>query len=269
MKLNLAIFSPKQDSYSETFIQAHKNLPFNVRYYFGDALPTSLEGGKSLLELSMIERAEKKWKNEFSVKEYGLLFSLKREKIDVVLAEYADTAVKTLDIIKFLGIPLVVHFHGYDASIHEVINSYADKYRQVFEYASSVIAVSKKMVSDIRRLGCPFEKIVYCPYGPNNNFFRNSPSFTNHQFVFVGRFVEKKAPHLTLLAFEKVSREYPEAKLIMIGDGPLLNVCLQMVEALGLSKKVTFAGVQHSDYIANVFEQSRALVQHSVTAKEW
>ena len=43
--MNIAIFSPSQNPYSETFIQAHKNLlKENVKFYFGKIQNIKLEG---------------------------------------------------------------------------------------------------------------------------------------------------------------------------------------------------------------------------------
>ena len=48
--MNIAIFTPSQNPYSETFIQAHKNyLRGNVYYYYGNAGNLQLEGQKDLV----------------------------------------------------------------------------------------------------------------------------------------------------------------------------------------------------------------------------
>jgi colanic acid/amylovoran biosynthesis glycosyltransferase len=262
----IAIFSPNQNAYSETFIQAHKNLPFDIKFYYGGKLPSALEGGKGLLNLSMVERFEKKIRRKFSIKEYALYYSLKRERIEVVLAEYGETAVETLNVVKKLGIPLVVHFHGYDASVSEVLSRNVEKYKEVFNYATSVLVVSKKMQNDLFKIGCPLEKIVLNIYGPNSIFFSNIPCYDSQRFVAVGRFVEKKAPYLTILAFAKVKRKYPQAELILVGDGPLMNICQQIVNAMGLSHDVLFKGPLTPGEIISIFQKSVAFVQHSITA---
>src|SRR5690348_5948176 len=112
----LAIFSPNQNVYSETFIQAHKNLPFEIRFYHSGNLPTQLEGRYMLDNFSRIEKFKKKIFRKFTEQEYGLYYSLKREGVACVLAEYGPTASDSLEVIKALNMPLVVHFHGYDAS---------------------------------------------------------------------------------------------------------------------------------------------------------
>ncbi|MCO6496351.1 MAG: glycosyltransferase [Chitinophagaceae bacterium] len=259
----LAIFSPNQNAYSETFIQAHKNLPFNVKYYYGDLYPSFLEG-KSMMNLPLRLRAEKKMLKGFSAAEKKLIFSLKNEGVDAVLAEYGTTGADTLAVLRYLKLPLVVHFHGADASIYDLLELYKGKYKALFKYASSVIVVSSKMKNDLIRLGCPKEKLVMNPYGPNPVFFDIMPGYKGSQFISVGRFVEKKAPHLTIMSFNEVLETNNSTKLIMIGDGPLLPVCKDLAKALNISDKIEFFGVQPPETIRKIMEESIAFVQHSV-----
>ena len=93
-KKTLALFSPGNDGYSETFIRAHKTLPFNIKHYYGGYFPTELEGNKSLIDFTIAEKIEKKMKRHFNLRQFALYCSLKREKVDGVLAEYGVTAAK-------------------------------------------------------------------------------------------------------------------------------------------------------------------------------
>lgn len=263
----LAIFSPAQNTYSETFIQAHKKLPFGIKFYYNGYLPTQLEGQKSLIKFSIKERIEKKIKRNFNLQQYALLYSLKREKVDCVLAEYGPTACESLEIIKFLSLPLVVHFHGYDASIKTILEKYEEAYKKVFNYARAVIAVSNKMKQALIELGCPAGKIVVSACGPDSDFFNIKPTYSGQQFISLGRFVHKKAPYLTILAFKKVVEKFPGAKLIMVGDGELLGVCKNVSIALNLENNIEFKGVQNPKEIRNLLQESIAFVQHSIIAE--
>lgn len=262
----LAIFSPGINVYSETFIQAHRKLPFTIKYYYKGALPTRLEGSESMGKFTLLQRVKKKIIKQFSYDEYALLNSLKIEKIDCVLAEYGTTACAVLKVVQYLKLPMIVHFHGYDASVKNILTEYKDSYKKVFAYASSVIAVSNKMKETLINAGCPTHKLVVSVYGPNPVFFDNHPLYKSQQFIAVGRFVEKKAPAVTILAFAKLAAKYPGASLIMVGDGELLNDCKQLVLETGIENRVMFKGVQPVDEIKSLMEGSIAFVQHSVTA---
>jgi glycosyltransferase involved in cell wall biosynthesis len=83
-------------------------------------------------------------------------------------------------------------------------------------------------------------------------------------FIAVGRFVDKKAPQLTLLSFQRVLDECREARLIMVGSGELLEACKQMANALGISSSVKFPGVCSPSEIAGMLRSATAFVQHSI-----
>lgn len=264
----LAIFSPNEITYSETFIQAHKKLPYNIRYYYGGKLPVKAEFNPNLIDFPLKERVKKKFnKHNFNLREYALMNSLRTENVDCVLAEYGPTACATLKIISFLKIPLVVHFHGFDASHKETIKTYRNQYAEVFDYATAIIAVSKKMKTDLIQLGCAEKKITISSCGPDSIYFKNYPDYNNQTFLTIGRFVEKKSPFTTILAFKVVLEKFPDAKLIMVGDGELYSSSKVLVRALKIEKNVEFKGVQTKESIKKLFEESIAFLQHSIEAE--
>lgn len=220
------------------------------------------------MELPWKLRIEKKFLKGFSNGEKKLLYSLKNEKIQAVLAEYGTSGAESLKVIKYLNLPLVVHFHGFDASIKYIIEAHKGSYLEMFKYASSVIAVSFKMKNDLIKMGCSEEKIFLNPYGPHERFFDCHPDYHSQVFLSIGRFVEKKAPHLALLAFQKLLTTYPAARLRMIGEGPLLPVCQEIAKALGIQSQVDFLGVQPPEVVKKEMEHAIAFVQHSITAAD-
>jgi len=268
LEKTLAIFSPSQNAYSETFIQAHRQLPFKVKYFYDGYLPSQLEGTGSLLKFNLVQRLQKKIGRHFSLQEWALLNALKKDMPDCVLAEYGPTAAESLAVLQHLNIPLVVHFHGYDASVHSVLEKYEAGYKKLFAYAGEVIVVSEKMRNDLVNMGCPSEKILLSIYGPDPAYLKLMPTYSKPCFVAVGRFVPKKAPGNTIRAFAKVAARYPEANLIMVGAGELLNECKELCKTLGLEKQVSFSGICSIEQIQNTFENALAFVQHSVIAAD-
>jgi len=271
VKPRVAIVSPSKNSYSETFIQEQKNgLKGEVFYYYNGELPKYLEGCGLLLSsrTSFISKLKRLFKiSQFTAYETAFIQSLKKNKIQVVLAQYGPTGNRILNICKFLNIPLVVHFHGYDASVKSIIEQH-NNYKEVFKYATKVIAVSKQMEKQLIALGCGTEKVVYNPCAPHNDFFEILPKFTKKQFVSIGRFTNKKAPYYTVLAFKKVVKLHPNAQLIMAGNGALLNTCKNLVSFYGLEKNVEFVGVINRPEFINLLEESLAFVQHSIAADD-
>ena len=66
--MNVAIISPNQNTYSETFIQAHKKIDANVFYYFGGAIPNQLEGFGCIDQCRWISLIKKNWTKDYGEK---------------------------------------------------------------------------------------------------------------------------------------------------------------------------------------------------------
>ncbi len=59
---------------------------------------------------------------------------------------------------------------------------------------------------------------------------------------FVGRFTPQKNPELLIDAFARVADQFPEARLVMVGDGPLAPRVRSLVAARGLADRVLLPG---------------------------
>lgn len=272
--ITIAILSPQKEAYSETFIHAHRDyISGNVLFYHSGMIPSfvgeiGIFSDKFLLQRFLQHLTIKPRAPILSKEEFFFLKSLKKTKPDVILAEYGTTAAIALPVIRMLNIPLVVHFHGYDASCNEVIRQFRTLYQELFDYASSIISVSVPMTRKLVELGCPEQKIIQTTYGPNDIFFMNKPTFARPIFLAVGRFVEKKAPHCTIFAFHEMLKSYPSAELCLAGDGPLKTVCEDLVINLGIKDRVSFTGILSQEAVRKKMESAMAFVQHSKTASD-
>ncbi len=246
---------------------------FDVRYYYGGFLPNALEGKGELknTDSSILRRLWVKIIMKFNLIERNnqvelLKSSLKEERVQYVLAEYGLTGVKMIPICKSLNIPLIVHFHGYDASIHDLLQANKKGYEALFKDAAAVVAVSRAMEQKLLSLGCDAAKLHYNTYGPNDAFFELKPHFSRKLLVSVGRFVDKKAPYYTILAFKEVLRKHPDAQLVIGGEGPLLNTCQNLIGYLNIKEHVMLPGVIEPEKFRSYLQDAVAFVQHSVTA---
>jgi glycosyltransferase involved in cell wall biosynthesis len=191
----------------------------------------------------------------------------RERKIEAALAEYGEMGVQVMDATQRAGIPLIVHFHGYDASVTSVLEEHRETYPRMFSLASAIIAVSRAMQRKLVQLGAPEEKVHYNPYGVDCDRFRGAdPGAAPPLFVAVGRFTEKKAPQITIAAFAKVRDACPNARLRMIGEGPLLEHCKGLANDLGMSDAIDFLGAQDHSAVEREMQKARCLVQHSVVA---
>ena len=270
-KANICIILPSPPAYSETFLQAHvDNLSAAVRYLHDFPIDIDEVFPKQIFS----DRADQFkqtlracWHNYIvnSIKKKSLIKFLKRNNINIILAEYGLTGIGVLRTCRELEIPLVVHFHGADAYKSEWIERYQASYKKMFDYSKALISVSRHMTEQLISLGAAKEKVVYNPYGVEITRFKQAvPLSSFPQVIAVGRFVEKKAPYLTILAFKKVLDRLPEARLVMVGTGLLHDVCSKLVKALRVEHAVELKGIVDHAGVAALMQQSRVFVQHSL-----
>ncbi|MEP7170169.1 MAG: glycosyltransferase [Bacteroidota bacterium] len=272
--MKIAICAPNQNAYSETFIHAHKNLlKGKILFYNTGWIPQQLESNSILPSNKWIYKFFRRVFRKLNLLKYsdadfGFYRSLKQQQPDVILAEYAVCGAEIFSITKRLNIPLVIHCHGFDVSHKPTVETNIENYKKAFVYAKAVIGVSKQMCVKLEELGCPKEKIIYSCCGPSPEFFKLQTDFNQKVALAIGRFVEKKAPHITLFAFAKVLEKIPNAKLRMVGDGDLLSFCKDIVTSLKMENSVTFTGILNPKQIMQEMKSATFFVQHSKTSQD-
>lgn len=273
--LPLVLVRSHEFNYSETFLEDHVNhLTNNLTLLYGYPFPRFVKGGRSVLPDALEQKiktasasggqASPELWQEYSA---AVASFLKSSGARVALVETGLMGAFVHEACEQAALPYVVHFHGMDAFAHELLARWRERYTNFFRTGERFVAVSKAMQAQLIKLGAPADRAVLAPYGVSTALpHRADPANAGPQFIAVGRFVEKKAPHLTLQAFAAVHRLVPAAKLVMIGDGPLLRPCQEWVAKNGLANAVTFAGVQSREEVSRRMAASAVFVQHSVTA---
>ena len=269
----IAVIAPNYPQYSETFINAHiQNLAGNIHVLHSGYLPTQYSQDKGANQHNLL--LPNRWKYKFtkdqrSLSQKAVRHYLLRNNIQVVLAEYGPSGVEMLDICKKTNIPLIVHFHGFDAYRDDVLNFYGKQYDGLFDYASAVIGVSQDMIEQLNTIGCPKEKLQLIRYGVDTSLFHPaSPPSKRENIVACGRFVSKKAPYLTILAFHNAWKKRPSLNLSLIGDGELMEVCKTIVASLNLQDHVTFEGVLSPENVSDLMRNSAIFIQSSMLTKD-
>jgi colanic acid/amylovoran biosynthesis glycosyltransferase len=267
----VCVVLPYATAYSETFLRTHvEHLAAPVNYLSRfpvektascrDRAEYEETGGLKLWIAGILTRYALNPIKAITVRNF-----FKVNNIKVVLAEYGVTGIGVMKICRDLSVPLVVHFHGYDAYSRQVLDAYALEYEKLFAYSNGIIAVSRPMVDQLVKIGAPKNKVFYNPCGVDISAFDvGGRKKARLQVIATGRFVEKKAPYLTLLAFKKVLEVVPEARLVMVGDGTLWDVCQKLADSLRMRDAVQFTGAVPHNEVARLMQESRIFVQHSV-----
>lgn len=255
---------------SETFIKQHiQLLGKETKVFHGGLTPFLDAADENKLDATLGEKLAFRILNflrkESNIRTYLLKKLIRKEHIHCCYAEFGPVGVGALEACKATGTKLVVNFHGYDAFRFDILHDYSVQYRELFDYCDHVVGVSQSMLLQLEALGCNKSKLTYLPCYPNHRFAGLSYAPSKKQISFVGRFVEKKGPWLTLLAFERVLKRHPDANLVMAGDGPLLSVCKSLSKALNTSN-VEFAGPLNHEQVESLYQQTMIYVQHSIIA---
>lgn len=124
--------------------------------------------------------------------------------------------------------------------------------KMFYKKVDFIINQSKGMMDDLLNLYPEFlNKTIYI-HNPVNekisNFaekfdFKNS-NINRDYFLCVGRLEEQKAFHYAIKAFAKISKEYPEIRLKIVGIGKLENSLKSLTKELNIENKVDFEGFQ-------------------------
>lgn len=268
----VAVCSPKKGAPSETFIRAHiERLPLETVPIYGGGWgrfddhqslwPILRYPGWALARMAPVAAR--------TLNNRALAGSLRKLGIEVVLAEYGVTGAEIQDACRLAGTPLVVYFYGFEAWREHIVQKHLPDYKRMFVDAAAIVAVSDSIRRRLLAWGAPEDRVHHIVCGADPDRFSGAaPERAAAHFVAVGRFVEKKAPLLTLRAFGEVVAGEPSARLSMVGEGPLFDAAQVLAADLGLEGNVEFLGVRSPEEIAHLFRSARAFVQHSVTAKD-
>jgi colanic acid/amylovoran biosynthesis glycosyltransferase len=262
---------------SETFIRSQgEALERFIPYYAGSRKVKGLE----LLSASVLtvnagglfgriaEIVFKKW--GFAP---GFYSKLRELHLELIHAHFGLDGVVALPISSRLNIPLIVTFHGYDATVEErfarqsfyLHRKYVRHKEELKVKAACFIVVSNYIKGKLLQQGFPEEKIVVHYIGVDIDKFHPEPSVIREKKVlFVGRFVEKKGCEYLIRAMKKVQDIEPGAELVVIGDGPLRK----NLEGLAGSilNKCSFLGVQSPDSVRAWMNRVKVFCVPSIVA---
>jgi colanic acid/amylovoran biosynthesis glycosyltransferase len=270
---NLCIIKPNKASFSETFVQEHiDRLAGHKFVLYGGAFPVYDDQSKFLIKsklglLSYLIQKKIFKRQRINVRTNALKDYLLDKNIDCVFAEYGMVGAMVAEACKLADVPLIIHFHGADVYYHKNIEEYGALYKEAFKYASAFIAVSADMAKRLEEMGAPADKIYNASCGVDPaSFVQLDISNSDRNFLAVGRFVEKKSPQSLVKAFKLVVDKFPDAKLWMVGDGPLFGQTRILISQLSLQHHVILTGVLKPEQIKDLMKTMRGFVQHSVVA---
>jgi glycosyltransferase involved in cell wall biosynthesis len=131
--------------------------------------------------------------------------------------------------------------------------------------AKKVIVVSRALAEEVNSIGVPYSKIEVIPDGVDTNYFTSLPFEERaNTILFVGSIIERKGVRYLIQAFTTVIKQYPDAKLILMGEGPQQRECEGLVQSLGIVENVIFTGAQSQERVAEGMRRAKIFVLPSV-----
>lgn len=81
--------------------------------------------------------------------------------------------------------------------------------------------------------------------------------------VTVGSLTTRKRHDILMRMFAEVIRSVPDARLLVVGEGPTEAACRNLAERLGISRSVDFLGLQDRDSVAALLKRATVFVSCS------
>jgi glycosyltransferase involved in cell wall biosynthesis len=162
-----------------------------------------------------------------------------------------------------LGLPYVLFFDSDDVLEHDLVNDPITgllrwKAQQVIRYntrtASKIICVSGNAQSRLVNVWkVPEGKIEILSNGVDLSLFHPYPEERSRVYatygvdegpliVYVGSFFPWQDVELLLRSFSQITRKHPEARLVLVGNGPLFSAMTQLAKDINIENSVRFAG---------------------------
>lgn len=194
-------------------------------------------------------------------------------KPDVIHCHFGREALKIIDNLENKNIPIVIHFHGYDASSALKSNAYVNRLKEVLvQDRIYPIFVAKYLRQNLLNMGIAIknETILHC--GIDLSKFQLEEQKTNisstKTFLQVSSLVEKKGHEYTLQAFAKFleNADSKKYKLLLTGGGPRKIILQELASQLGVSDYVEFLGYVTPTEAVELMKSADVFVHHSVTA---
>lgn len=199
--------------------------------------------------------------------------ALEKHHADMMHVYFGHTGVHLLPFIKRWDRPVVVSFHGMDVQPREDQPGYVDRLRDLLQTLPMVMARSESLKQRLIELGCDENKIRLNRTGiPMEGFpmvERPAPEDGRWRLIQACRMVEKKGLDDTLNVFAELVKIYPNARLALAGDGPLMEQTQKLAKELGIDDQVDFPGFLSSEELRDLYHQAHIFIHPSrITADQ-
>jgi len=206
-----------------------------------------------------------------------VLKEISRHNIGKILCQYGTFAAQNLELLEQSGLPLFIHFHGYDVffdlcqaetpgkPIHP--KNYIEDLKQL-EKKAIFIAGSEFMKRKLVIAGFAADNIHVKYYGvPIPDTQKIHHKTEDLQILHLGRLVDFKSPDRTIKAFEIARFRGLRANLVMVGNGPLKVTCELLRSRSDYRDSITILDSISPEQAQKLYLESDIYTQHNVTGE--
>jgi colanic acid/amylovoran biosynthesis glycosyltransferase len=197
---------------------------------------------------------------------------LQRPRPATLHCHYGTTAALHVPLGRMLRRRYVASFYGYDAARADVIDdpAWRRRYARLFAFADAILAEGPCMAARVERLGCPeaLLNVVRLPADAEGLAACEEKPADEFRVVIAGRFVEKKGFDTAIRAFARALRDKSDARLLVIGGGPLEDSYRAVANAEGIGDRVIWGGRQPFDEFMRQIATARVGLYPSRTATD-
>ena len=184
---------------------------------------------------------------------------------DLVISFLRLTNVITILALLGVNYPVVVTEHN-NARIFSYGKFWETLRRLTYPWSSIVVSVSKGVDKALEPLSKHKRAVIYNPIIIQENEAKSdqlptTADPTKNWIVSMGRLKKQKGFDLLLPAFHKVSQQYPDWQLLILGQGELREQLENMRDNLGLSSQVIFTGSLRNPF--KILRQAKIFVMAS------
>jgi len=193
----------------------------------------------------------------------------------LVHAHFAEGASPAVFLSNRLNLPLILHLRGGaelmpDAELrrHLFELPFLAFRRQLWQRASLFLCVSQYIRDKALLAGFPEEKLRVHYTGMNSEAFTPTLPVSEkdpNMVLYVGRLVEYKGCDYLLRAMQHVQQQRPQARLVVIGDGPFRAALEKLNGELGVG--ANFLGELSQQPMRSWLERARVFCAPSVTVE--
>ncbi len=184
------------------------------------------------------------------------------KKIDVIIAQSPLMEGLVGSILKkIFKKELIVEIHGdWEAGfpkIRKFLNCLA---KFSLTNADKIRAISNFTAKKAKAI-CPHKPYFFFPTFTDIDSFLNETEIKFENFIlFVGNLQRIKGVDILIYAFSEISKEFPEFKLVLVGEGPERENLRSQILHLGIEDKVEFKGKLSLKDTKNVMKNCYCLV---------